>query len=270
MRKEGQEEGERKKGGRKEEQEERGEEEREEGRGGERGGEIHTGGPSHAGAHLITLRGAGALVAVGGAAGTLSCDGGGHSSPFGVVLGCSLCAVDAVARDVVVGADRCWGICGRLVVIVGMHICEQLVVVVHACVCRWLVVVVYIHAIVIGAFAFMGSWWLLWVFTFMGGWWSLYMFMFVGCWLLLWVVMSFVVHNVVVGILCCSCSWVLVVEVIVVGSGRGLSLLWLVLVRAVVVMCINGGGKEKGSHVTHHDNGITFDLPCEITCKCLM
>ena len=78
----------RKKEGRKEERKE-GEEE-----GG--GGEICTHGPSRAHAHLITLRGAGVLVAIGGAAGTLSWDGGGHSSLFGVVLGCSLCAVDAV------------------------------------------------------------------------------------------------------------------------------------------------------------------------------
>ena len=39
---------------------------------------------------------------------------------------------------------------------------------------------------------------------------------------------------------------------------------------AVVVVCVDGGGKEKGSHVTHRDNGITFVLPREITCKCLM
>ena len=30
---------------------------------------------------------------------------------------------------------------------------------------------------------------------------------------------------------------------------------------------VDGGGKEKGSHVTHHDNGITFEHPHEITCE---
>ena len=30
---------------------------------------------------------------------------------------------------------------------------------------------------------------------------------------------------------------------------------------------INGGGKKKGSHIIHCDNGITFEFPCEITCK---
>ena len=147
-------------------------------------GEIRTGGPSHARARLVTLRGAGALVAVGGAAGTSLCDGGGRSSPFGVVLACSLCAVDAVAGDVAVGADRRWGfrvrIRGRLVVVVGVHVRERLVVVVHARVRGRLVVVVYVRAIVLGAFAFEGGWWSLWACTFVGGWWSLYTFVFVG------------------------------------------------------------------------------------------
>ena len=31
--------------------------------------------------------------------------------------------------------------------------------------------------------------------------------------------------------------------------------------------CVDGSGKEKGGHITHCDNGITFELPCEITCK---
>ena len=30
---------------------------------------------------------------------------------------------------------------------------------------------------------------------------------------------------------------------------------------------IDGGGKKKRSHVTHCDNGFTFELPHEITCK---
>ena len=41
-----------------------------------------------------------------------------------------------------------------------------------------------------------------------------------------------------------------------IGGSRGQSLLFG-----------DGGGKKKGSHITHHDNGITFELPCEITCK---
>ena len=152
------------------------------------------------------------LIAVGGAAGTLSCNGGGHLSLFGVILGCLLCAVDAVARDVVVGTDHCWGIhiCGWLVVVVGMHICGRLVVIVYVHIHRWLVVVVYV--------IYVGSWWSLCTFVFMGG------------WLLLSVVMSFVVCNVVVGVHCCSCSGVLIMEVIVVGGGHRLLLLGLVVV----------------------------------------
>ena len=34
----------------------------------------------------------------------------------------------------------------------------------------------------------------------------------------------------------------------------------------VVVVCADGGGNEKGSHITRCDNGITFDLPHEIKC----
>ena len=37
---------------------------------------------------------------------------------------------------------------------------------------------------------------------------------------------------------------------------------WLLLEVIIV-----GGGKEKGSHVTHHDNGITFECLREITCE---
>ena len=139
-------------------------------------GEICTGGLSHAHAHVITLRGAGALVAVGGAAGTSSYDGGGHSLPFGVVLGCLLCAIDAVAGDVVVGADHHWSIriCGQLVVIVGVQVCGWLVVIVYVCVHGQLVVVVYVCV--------PGWLWSLCMFMFTDGWWSLCMFMFVGGW----------------------------------------------------------------------------------------
>ena len=83
-----------------------------------------------------------------------------------------MCAVDAVAGDVVVGADRRWGIHIRirkqLVVVVGMHVCQRLVV------------VVYVRVIAVGAFAFVGGWWSLWACTFVGGWWSLCTFVFVG------------------------------------------------------------------------------------------
>ena len=41
-----------------------------------------------------------------------------------------------------------------------------------------------------------------------------------------------------------------------IGGGRGRSLAF-----------VDGGGKKKGSHVTHRDNGITFELPREITCE---
>ena len=44
-----------------------------------------------------------------------------------------------------------------------------------------------------------------------------------------------------------------------IGGGRERSLSF--------VVCVDGGGKEEGSHVTHRDNGITFEPPCEITCK---
>ena len=59
----------------------------------------------------------------------------------------------------------------------------------------------------------------------------------------------------------CLCLWVVISRcwrwsLWVVGGCWGRLLLF-----------INGGGKKKGSHVTHHDNGITFELPCEITCE---
>ena len=41
-----------------------------------------------------------------------------------------------------------------------------------------------------------------------------------------------------------------------IGGSRGWSLPF-----------VDGGGKKKGSHVTHHDNGIMFELPHEITCR---
>ena len=44
-----------------------------------------------------------------------------------------------------------------------------------------------------------------------------------------------------------------------VGGGRERSLSF--------VVCVDGGGKEEGSHVTHRDNRITLEPPREITCK---
>ena len=40
------------------------------------------------------------------------------------------------------------------------------------------------------------------------------------------------------------------------GGGRGRSLAF-----------VDGGGMKKGSHVTHRDNGITFEHLREITCE---
>ena len=59
-------------------------------------------------------------------------------------------------------------------------------------------------------------------------------------------------------------------EVIVVGGCRRLLSLCVGggRVRSLwFVVCVDGGGKEEGSHVTHRDNGITLDPPREITCK---
>ena len=59
-------------------------------------------------------------------------------------------------------------------------------------------------------------------------------------------------------------------KVVIVGSHRCLLLLsigggqgWFLS----LFVCVDGGGKEKGSHITHHHIGITFELPHEITCK---
>ena len=41
-----------------------------------------------------------------------------------------------------------------------------------------------------------------------------------------------------------------------IGGGQGRSLAF-----------VDDGGMKKGSHVTHRDNGITFELPHEITCE---
>ena len=59
-------------------------------------------------------------------------------------------------------------------------------------------------------------------------------------------------------------------EVIVVGGCRRLLSLCVGggRVRSLwFVVCVDGGGKEEGSHVTHRDNGITLDPPREITCN---
>ena len=63
----------------------------------------------------------------------------------------------------------------------------------------------------------------------MGTWWLLHTFVFVGAWWSLRVVISFVVCDVVMGVHCCLCPWVLM-EVIVVGGHHHLLLLWLVVV----------------------------------------
>ena len=63
-------------------------------------------------------------------------------------------------------------------------------------------------------------------------------------------------------------GYLLLLEVIIVGShllllcisgGQGQLLSF--------INCVDGSGKEKGSHITHCDNGTMFELPCEITCK---
>ena len=59
-------------------------------------------------------------------------------------------------------------------------------------------------------------------------------------------------------------------EVIVVGGCRHLLLLCVGGGRErslSFVVCVDGGGKEEGSHVTHRDNGIMLEPPREITCK---
>ena len=70
-------------------------------------------------------------------------------------------------------------------------------------------------------------------------------FMFMGGHLLL-------LEVIIVGGCCCLLS-------LCVGGGREWS--WL------CVICVDGGGKKEGSHVTHRDNGITFKPPHEFTCK---
>ena len=70
-------------------------------------------------------------------------------------------------------------------------------------------------------------------------------FMFMGsCWSLLKVV-------VVGGHLC--------LLLLCIDGGWGWSLSFIV--------CVDGGGKVKGSHITHHHIGITFELLHEITYK---
>ena len=54
------------------------------------------------------------------------------------------------------------------------------------------------------------------------------------------------------------CGWSSPVVVVGIGGGR---------VRLWFVVCVDGGGKEKGGHFTHCDNGIMFELPREITCR---
>ena len=59
-------------------------------------------------------------------------------------------------------------------------------------------------------------------------------------------------------------------KVVIVGShhclllciGGGWWWWWLSL-----MVYVNGGAKEKGSHITHCHIGITFELPHDITCK---
>ena len=50
-------------------------------------------------------------------------------------------------------------------------------------------------------------------------------------------------------------------------GGRRRLLLSIGCGRGQLGAFVDGGGKKKGSHVTHRDNGITFELPREITCE---
>ena len=62
----------------------------------------------------------------------------------------------------------------------------------------------------------------------------------------------------------------LLLEVVIVGSYHCMLFLcivggWRWLLSFIV--CVDGDGKKKGSHVTHCDNGIMFEFLHEITCK---
>ena len=109
----------------------------------------------------------------------------------------------------------------------GIHVCGWLLVIVGVDICGWLVVIVGGHVVS----CVHSSW--SWAFVFVGSHWLLLEVIFVGG------------HHHLL-LLC-------------IHGGQGQSLLFIV--------CVDGGGKEKGSHVTHCDNGIMFELPHEINCK---
>ena len=197
----------------------------EEERGGEREGEICTSGAISCMRSLITVDAA--------AAGPSSLNSGGRSLPFGHWPGLFvlLWAVATVAGFNVVGTHVvvCIRICGRLLVVV--RVCGWLVVIVHVRICGRLLVVVGVNIcgwlVIVCTFAFGGSRWSLWAVGGRFGW---------PC-RLLCAPMFMGVHGhgwslVVIGGDCCG--W------------------WSPCV-------VDGGGKEKGSHVTHCDNGIRFE-----------
>ena len=77
----------------------------------------------------------------------------------------------------------------------------------------------------------------------------------------LWAFVTIHVHGQLLVVVEGGCCMQLSLFVVVVHGG------WSGVVIVAHCVCVDGGGKEKGSHITHCHIGITFELPHEITCK---